>query len=176
VLETIEAIGKLKDVLGLAGKGGGLDGIKLIELLDKREMRGEQRAKEFFNLLKESGADPDGLLETKFLDVFGDMIREGRREKAFEQAAESMSKSAKPAQEILEQIKSGIAELLEKHFGSQGALGAMPVRGARSVSELLVAIDDLLLNFSGDDSAGEKEQDGPGEASGVGSPGPGKQD
>lgn len=176
-LEAVEAVGKLKDILGLgAGQGGGIDGFKLIELLREENRRGQDRAQELFDLMAKytSSSDPDAGLEREMVGIFRDMIKDGRQEKTMDRIAEKVSRSGNPGEAVLTEVREGIAGLLEKKFGAQGTIGAMPVRGARTVPELLVATEDLLDYFAGGEELVDQEE--PGEASPGGSVGPGAKD
>ena len=169
VLETIEAIGKLKDVLGLAG-GQGLDTMKLLELLDKREKIGEDRAQKFLEMLKQVGSDPESYTEGKVLDMIGEFFKFGQQEKQLNRAAEAIQKSGQPAVQVFVQIRDGVADILQKHLGMPGAAAAMLIRGARSHEELLQAIDQVVQQIAAEfeeeedivDETEQPGQDGPG--------------
>jgi hypothetical protein len=177
-MEAVEAVGKLREIVGLGGQGqGGLDGMELIKMLREENLRGENRAKELFEFMQKysaSDGDEKAVLEREGIGLLRDYFTAGRQEKLYERAAETMTKAGKPAEEVFYQVKEEIAKLLEKKFGSMAGMASMGIRGARSVQELLVAIEDLLDSFATDQEehvGEEKQQPGepaqPGARSGV---------
>lgn len=173
-LEAVEAVGKLKDVLGIArGEGGGLGTLELIKLLENREAKGESRAKEIFELLKQyagEGGSSDGVLEGKMLDLFTDMIRNKNAPEG--QGASSDQTTAQIVMRTFGELRDGLGDVLAEF----SAFGASAIKGSKTPEELYTNVRQLLqVAFKKEENAGEEQQPGePGEP--PGSPGAGGKD
>lgn len=176
LVELIQALAQAKDLLGAGGNGQGLDTFKLIDLLEKREKRGEERVKEFLDLYKQAGGDPDAFMEGKALDLLADFFKSSQNAKIAERAAASMSASSQPVVAQFTHIRDGIADSIDKHFGPVAAQASMLIRGSRSAEELLMGLDQVVGQIA--EMGAEEVADEPEEEPGKDKPGnkPGSKD
>jgi len=170
--QFIETLKMFKELGLISQDDEALKAVRLLDLLDKRESRGFEKAKELYEKLVERGVDPDAVSETKLLDLLGELLKAksagaaiatkpGRRPATIGQVTNT----------VFVQIRDGIAQILTEEI--EPAAGSL-VAGSKTQEELFSNIRKLIQfvneQLSGESDIADAEKQ-PGENAGENSPG-----
>lgn len=143
---VISALTQVSSLFG--GRGGDL-GIKdILAIVKESKEEGRTAAEKMFELVQQNagGADPTAQAEIKALEIFGDLAKNAQRGGFRKKNATKVDgkDSSAQATRVFVEIRDGMAESIDKELGEAGKTAAQTFRGARTIPDLLNAVDQML--------------------------------
>jgi len=160
-LDAVEAVGKLRDVVGIgSGQGGSLDTLTLLKLLKDERDSGQKQGERLAELVAQLGSDADGDagVEKEMVKILGDLLNAGKAEKLAKLKLSGGGKGkATPAQianAAFAQFRDQLAQVVTEYSAFAGSA----LQGSKTLDELLTNVRQFL-----DYMVGEEENEGEGE-------------
>lgn len=150
----------IKVLSPLLNKDSNMSFTELYTLLKGERDTGEKRAKDMYELIKDSGIDPETVVESKMADAVIELIKskrlsKGKEKKNIEPAkiTGDKKKDAQIVQAAFEHIRNNIAGTVSEFSGFAGSA----IKGSTTLEELLANVEDLL-EFAGLEKQEEEEE------------------
>lgn len=171
-MEAVDAVGKLREVVGLgAGQGNNMDLLSLVKLLREERNAGQTQAQKIAELVAEAnaGADPDAIVEKEMVKVLGDLLSTVKTKKQKLQVPAPATGKALTQAQIVHGVFVQVRDRISQVVAEYNVFAGSALKGSSTLEELETNIRRLMdMSYSEEEdeeediaNAGEKIEPGP---------------